>query len=243
MTTIYDIAGFLEPQGFQRLDFVPATESNVAWQDPEFPEQFLTPSVWEPLSGNPEPSQSQVNAAYLNLTTNPPEDSEVVDQKETLGITLLEALSHTEATLLEVGLAGQNNANSSLTGVPIRLGTVQGSITAQIAGSAVNTADNTLTLPKGSYVVFLDLSFSSNRQRTNMGVRHLINGVPFAIKSLGSYIRASSGHNESGGSLIDAFSLSETSQISFEIFRLASSGTVNLIGNQSRLVILKVSSQ
>jgi hypothetical protein len=160
-----------------------------------------------------------------------------------LAIAALQALAHPEASMAEIILAGQTNANGSLAGNTIQLGGINSTISASIPGISLDTTNDTVSLPDGSYIAFLEMSFTSNAQRPNMGVRHLVNSIAFAVKSLGAYIRAASGHNESGGTFIDGFSISSTSDIGFEIFRLSNSGTVNIIGSQSRLIILRVSTQ
>ena len=97
---------------------------------------------------------------------------------------------------------------------------------------SISTDNSKITLDKdGYYRGFLSVSFYSNSSRTSPRVRIKINDTTYLTEEArNTYIRDSSGHNESSANFTFTFLAEETDYIQVTSIRGANSGTVNIAG-------------
>ena len=111
----------------------------------------------------------------------------------------------------------------------------------QFNSGGFSVTQNQITVPAaGFYVLSFNCFFTSNSQRTNVGVSVDVNGAEQLETSASDYIRNASGHDESSTHLTAIYSLSENDLISLRFFQLGGGGTVTLQGNNSSINLHKL---
>ena len=94
----------------------------------------------------------------------------------------------------------------------------------------------------GLWEFSVNLSFYSDSSsiRENPGVRFWINGVAKDVTAQSSYTRNASSHNNSSSSMTAVFNLSANDKVEVKTIIRGSNGTVNLVANESLLVVKKL---
>ena len=109
-------------------------------------------------------------------------------------------------------------------------------------GGNISTTSSTITfLSPGVYEIYFNLYQESSAQRSNVGINFVYNGVPTGRISASSYIRNTSGHNESSTNLRETFQIAVNDTIEIQTLSLAGAGTVNAPVGTSVLEVRKIS--
>lgn len=133
-----------------------------------------------------------------------------------------------------IELAAQNTLNSSTNYTSINLAS------ASIDDIGISMSGNTITLPAWTYQFTLDMGFTTNAQRTNIGFWAYVNGSLYSESFGSNYIRVQNGHNEASSVFTDIFETPTPGTLSFSGKRLANAGTVTTNLGASRILIQKL---
>lgn len=95
-------------------------------------------------------------------------------------------------------------------------------------GSFTSSASGIVVPSSGVYIVGANMLYNSTVVRAAPEYRFSINGTGQPEESVSSYIRATSGHNESSSSLTTLYNLVAGDEIGLQFRRQAGAGTVNL---------------
>lgn len=183
----------------------------------------------EPGGVDPGPSEPGMEERVTAL------QSQVADLQSQVDV--LQAQS-TKTT--RVNLSGQNDVNSSLSGVQIQLEGVDENFNG-IPGLTV--VENQTLLDPGVYEFDLQCSLSGFTQRANQKFSCHVDGDEIRRSYISAYIRNSSGHNEAQGVFSDLILIAEPqTPVVFYSARISNaSETINLIADHSRLIWRKLS--
>lgn len=138
--------------------------------------------------------------------------------------------------VLRVELNSQLDINSSTSGFTLTFNLL-GIVLNILTGSTVQASQ--IDLPAGTYRVTLNANTNSLVQRSNVGWRLNVNGSEYSVKNGSNYNRATVGHNETGDTFTDVFTLAQSGNISIQAYRQANTGLVAL-ENTSYLIVEKL---
>lgn len=139
-----------------------------------------------------------------------------------------------KVVLVRIPFIWQTNLNQNTTGTTI----VLASPSIDTIWVTINT--NIITLPAGIYEFIVTTSLETTSPRTNLWWIAKLDGVEYSRRFGSNYIRSAWGHNQSGDTYSDIFELSWTGTLSFEGYRMATTGIVTLSGDGSFVNIKKL---
>ena len=147
------------------------------------------------------------------------------------------------ATQFKTKLTSDATINTGSISVFIQKSVIDTSTTFNNGGYSVSSSD--ITVPDdGIYQVtfncFMNLPSTANVQRPSVGVQIALNGSEQGEIAAMGYIRDSAGHEETTVALTTLLDLTSGDTIGLMFARLANSGTVNLVGENSAIMIMRV---
>jgi len=92
----------------------------------------------------------------------------------------------------------------------------------------------------GTYKIYSAITYNTTVQRANVVLEILVNGTATTARGAGGYVRSDSGHNTGTTIVEDYVTISANDVIKIQTIQEAAGGVANLISNQSKLIIEKL---